>query len=107
MPQESAWVAPYRLAGFQPALRGHGPRAARLQPAAPHGRSPQSALSFTALFQETAMTHRYTRLITAEQLAQLQAEGASLMVFDCSFNLFEPEEADPAKIGRASCRERV
>ena len=40
------------------------------------------------------MTHRYTRLITAEQLAQLQAEGAPLMVFDCSFNLFEPEEAD-------------
>lgn len=40
------------------------------------------------------MTHRYTRLITAEQLAQLQAEGAPLMVFDCSFNLSEPEEAD-------------
>lgn len=37
---------------------------------------------------------RYNLLITAEQLLQLHAEGAPLMVFDVSFDLGQPELAD-------------
>ena len=33
----------------------------------------------------------YTTLISAEQLMALQASGAPLMVFDCSFDLMKPE----------------
>ena len=40
------------------------------------------------------MTTAYTHLISVAQLQQLQAQGAPLMVFDCSFNLFDPAEAD-------------
>ncbi len=36
----------------------------------------------------------YTLLITAEQLKALQAEGARLMVFDCSFELSNPAAGD-------------
>jgi len=34
---------------------------------------------------------RFTTLISAEQLRQLESSGAPLMVFDCSFALMEPE----------------
>ena len=36
----------------------------------------------------------YTTLITVEQLKSLQANGAPLMVFDCSFELMNPDAAD-------------
>jgi thiosulfate/3-mercaptopyruvate sulfurtransferase len=32
----------------------------------------------------------YTTLISAEQLQALQASGAPLMIFDCSFDLMNP-----------------
>ena len=32
----------------------------------------------------------YTTLISAPQLATLRAQGAPLMVFDCSFELADP-----------------
>ncbi len=37
------------------------------------------------------MTFPYTTLISVEQLQGLQARGAPLMVFDCSFDLMNPE----------------
>ena len=40
------------------------------------------------------MSTPYTTLITVEQLKALQASGAPLMVFDCSFELMNPEAAD-------------
>ena len=36
----------------------------------------------------------YTHLITAHQLQALQASGAPLVVFDCSFDLADPAKAD-------------
>ncbi|MBS0403408.1 MAG: sulfurtransferase [Proteobacteria bacterium] len=36
----------------------------------------------------------YTHLISAQQLQALQASGAPLMVFDCSFDLADPAKAD-------------
>lgn len=36
----------------------------------------------------------YSTLITVEQLKQLQHSGQPLMVFDCSFELMQPEEGD-------------
>ncbi|MES1264760.1 MAG: sulfurtransferase, partial [Variovorax sp.] len=33
----------------------------------------------------------YTTLISAEQLIALQASGAALMVFDCTFELMKPD----------------
>ncbi len=38
----------------------------------------------------------YTTLISADQLMALQASGAPLMVFDCSFDLMKPEAGDRA-----------
>ena len=40
------------------------------------------------------MSTLYTTLITVEQLEALQASGAPLMVFDCSFELMNPDAAD-------------
>ncbi len=40
------------------------------------------------------MSTPYTTLITVEQLKSLQASGAPLMVFDCSFELMNPDAAD-------------
>ena len=40
------------------------------------------------------MSTPYTTLITIEQLKSLQARGAPLMVFDCSFELMNPDAAD-------------
>ncbi len=40
------------------------------------------------------MSTPYTTLITVEQLKFLQASGTPLMVFDCSFELMNPEAAD-------------
>ena len=36
----------------------------------------------------------YTTLISVDQLQALQASGAPLKVFDCSFDLMKPEAAD-------------
>ena len=36
----------------------------------------------------------YTTLISVEQLQALQASGAPLKVFDCSFELMQPDAAD-------------
>ena len=38
------------------------------------------------------MTH--THLVSVQQLQHMQATGAPMMVFDCTFDLFKPEEAD-------------
>ena len=40
------------------------------------------------------MSTLYTTLITVEQLEALQASGTPLMVFDCSFELMNPDAAD-------------
>ena len=40
------------------------------------------------------MSTPYTTLITVEQLQALQARHAPLMVFDCSFELMNPDAAD-------------
>lgn len=40
------------------------------------------------------MSTPYTTLITVDQLRSLEASGAPLMVFDCSFELMNPDAAD-------------
>ena len=42
----------------------------------------------------TTAQHAFTTLISAAQLQTLQASGAPLMVFDCSFELMQPDAAD-------------
>jgi thiosulfate/3-mercaptopyruvate sulfurtransferase len=53
------------------------------------------------------MTSTYTNLITASQLMALQAGGAPLAVFDCSFDLTDPAAADVMFAGQriASARQ--
>ena len=49
----------------------------------------------------------HTHLISVDQLKALQASGAPLMVFDCSFDLADPARptpCSPSSASQAACR---